>query len=112
MEEQEIKHQRRVIAAQKPKKQRLSNGSALHEQWPSNQNQNQIKEGKPLVLKKGKEKMSGKVPLEENSEAFKAWVSYLKHNPPRTNIRIDGKLVRGWYFPAEYPPVKNAEAKS
>ena len=55
--------------------------------------------------------MSDKIPLDENSEAFKAWAVYLKKNPSRTNLRIEGKLVRGWYFPTEYPPTKNMEVK-
>jgi uncharacterized protein YdaU (DUF1376 family) len=113
MEEAEGKHYRRVIAAQKPRKQCLNNGKAMHEQRSSNAlatRTRTILKGNPSVFKKGKEKMSGKVPLDENSEAFGAWVAYLKHNPPRTNIRIDGKLVRGWYFPTEYPPAKTSES--
>ena len=104
----EDKHQRRVIAAQKPRKQCLSNGEAMQQQWPNNHNHNQYK-GKPSVLKEeSKDQMAGTIPLDENSEAFKAWESYWLQTkgkrPSRTDIRIDGKLVRGWYFETEWPP--------
>ncbi len=113
MEEAESKHYRRVIAAQKPRKQCLSNGKALPEQRSSNglaTITTTILKGKPPVLKEGrKEKMAGKFALDENSEAFKAWEAYYVKTkgirPSRTDIRPEnGKPYRGWYFPTEYPP--------
>jgi uncharacterized protein YdaU (DUF1376 family) len=112
MEEAEEKHYRRVFAAQKPRKQCLSNGEALLKQRTSNalatRTRTILKNG-PSVLKEGrKDKMAGTIPLDENSEAFKAWEAYLLKTkgtrPPRTDIRMGEKLVRGWYFPTEHPP--------
>lgn len=101
MDDAEKLHQSYVNKGKKPKKLSLS-------PRVSNHNHNQIKI-KNKSLEEGKEEtMAGTIPLDENSEPFKAWEDYwLKtkgKRPSRTDIRIDGRLVRGWYFPSVWPP--------
>ena len=112
IQEAENKHYRRVIAAQKPRKQCYSNDKAMPEQRSSNAlatiTRTILKKG-PSVLKEERNgQMAGKFALDENSEAFKAWEAYwLKtkgKRPTRADIRLESKIIRGWYFPTEWPP--------
>ena len=97
-------HENRVNAGKspkKPRKQRGSNASVKLQQSPSNQNhnQNQLKRN---IKEKGK---GAKMFVLENTEAFKAWEKYRGRRINAIETKIDGKRLRGFYFPTEYPPL-------
>lgn len=46
----------------------------------------------------------------EDSPAFKAWGVFKGRSPPAVETRIDGRIVKGWRFPTEYPPSREAAA--
>jgi uncharacterized protein YdaU (DUF1376 family) len=100
MEEWEDKHQRRVIAAQKPRKQCLSNGEAAPEQSLSNQNQNQNQLKKKILKEKGE----GRPFVIEGTEQWAAWKQVKGSKLSARDTRIDERIVRGWYLPSEWPP--------
>lgn len=106
MGEWQNKHQRRVNAAQKPRKQCLSNAPPMRQQWPNNHNHNQYK-GKPLVLKEERkdDEVAGTVPLSENDPRFKALESERRKTQgkgyPRTTVTINDRPCTGWYFTQE-----------
>jgi hypothetical protein len=45
-----------------------------------------------------------KIPLAEDSPGFKAWEKHFGKSVARTDVTINGRKVRGWYFASEFPP--------
>jgi hypothetical protein len=72
---------------------------------------NSIKEGGRL-----KEGEGGKVFIETETPQWRAWWEYRKQREgrgiPQTDHRVNGKLKRGWWLPAKWPPMhKQIEAE-
>lgn len=40
----------------------------------------------------------------ENTAAWAGWLKYRGREPPRVDRRTDTGMVKGWYFPTEFPP--------
>ena len=71
---------------------------------PEPPNQPHIEPGKGDLL----DEEGRKIPVEVGTDQWNAWVRYRQakgaRGCPQTDVRIDGKLTRGWYFAAEWPP--------
>ena len=55
----------------------------------------------------GREGKAGRIPVIEGSPAWDAWKATGQHFP-LVDIRIDGRIKRGWYFPSEFPVSKQS----
>jgi hypothetical protein len=41
---------------------------------------------------------------------WEAWKRYRGKSIPEQDIQVNGRYVRGWWFPSEFPPVQNEQA--